>query len=180
MNSCMKFVVRIKLPCLSVGMSTETFLLLPFCLSRVCVFVVFCHSFLLPLSWTQWIFRWYCLTHCPPFTIFLIIFNFRLLLFSCCSDTVSLRGSIKFHLIWTWWNCVRLSKELSLLYLVQILNWVWSCDPAALILRLMDFYFPLSQMWLPLCFEGKYFFLLHCTAVIFIRFLFHMLHAEFV
>lgn len=81
---------------------------------------------------------------CP--LIFLIILNFSLLLFSRCSDTVSLRRSIKFHLIWTWWNCVSLSEERSLLYLVQILNWVWCCDPAALILGLMDFRSP--QMWL--------------------------------
>lgn len=95
------------------------------------------------------------------FTIFLIIFNFRLLLFSCCSDTVSLRGSIKFHLIWTWWNCVRLSEELSLLYLVHILNWVWCCVPAALILRLMDFYSPRLRCDSHRVFEGRYLFLLH-------------------
>lgn len=102
--------------------------------------------FLLLLSCTLRMFCLYSLTHLPSFTMFLIIFNFSFflffsfffLLFSCCCDTVSLRGSIKFHLIWTWWNCVTLSEELSLLYLVQILNWVWCCDPAALILRVMD------------------------------------------
>lgn len=114
----------------------------------LCVLCPFYYSLLPLLSWTQWSFGLHCLAvYCPSFTTFLIIFNFSLLLFSCCSDTISLRGSIKFHLIWTWWNCVRLSKELLLLYLVQILNWVWCWDPAALILRLMDFYFPLFQMW---------------------------------
>lgn len=108
--------------------------------SSLYVFISFSCSFHLLLSWTQWILWLYCLVYCPSFTIFLIIFNFSLLLFSCCSDTISLRGSIKFHLIWTWWNCVTLSEELSLLYLVQILNWVWRCDPAALILRLMGFF----------------------------------------
>lgn len=90
---------------------------------------------------------------CPSFTIFLIIFNFSFLLFFHCSDIVSLRRSIKFHLIWTWWNCVSLSEKRSLLYLVQILNWVWCCDPAALILRLMDFYSP--QMWLHCVLKGS-------------------------
>lgn len=111
-----------------------------FIASSLYVFISFSCSFHLLLSWTQWILWLYCLVYCPSFTIFLIIFNFSLLLFSCCSDTISLRGSINFHLIWTWWNCVTLSEELSLLYLVQILNWVWCCDPAALILRLMDFF----------------------------------------
>lgn len=121
------------------------------------VFISFSCSFHLLLSWTQWILWLYCLVYCPSFTIFLIIFNFSLLLFSCCSDTISLRGSINFHLIWTWWNCVTLSEELSLLYLVQILNWVWRCDPAALILRLMDFF---SKIWL-LPFWRKYLLLVH-------------------
>lgn len=111
-----------------------------FIASSLYVFISFSCSFHLLLSWTQWILWLYCLVYCPSFTIFLIIFNFSLLLFSCCSDTISLRGSINFHLIWTWWNCVTLSEELSLLYLVQILNWVWRCDPAVLILRLMDFF----------------------------------------
>lgn len=150
------------------------FLLLLLCLSVY--FMCFCPPPLLLLSWAQWIFWLYCLTYCPSFTIFLIIFNFSLLLFSCCSDTVSLRGSIKFHLIWTWWNCVRLSEELSLLYLVQILNWVWSCDPAALILRVMDFYFPLSQMWLSLFWKEIW---SSCTWVIFTEFWLYMLHAVF-
>lgn len=122
-----------------------------FLITSLCVFLLFISSpfvlntvdFLVVLS-------------CPSFTIFLIIFNLSLLLFSCCCDIVSLRGSIKFHPIWTWWNCVRLREERSLLYLVQILNWVWFCTPAALILRLMDFYSPLSHMWLSLCL-----FLLH-------------------
>lgn len=143
----------------------------------LCVFCPFYYSFLLLLSWTQRIFNLYCLVYCPSFTIFLIIFNFSLLLFSCCSDTISLRGSIKFHLIWTWWNCVRLSKELLLLYLVQILNWVGCCDPAALILRLMDFYFPSSQMWLSLFWK---FFICSCctlTRAIFTEFSRFMLHA---
>lgn len=102
-----------------------------------CVSCLFYYSLFLPLSWT---FLFYCLVCCPSFTIFLIIFNLSLLLFSRCSDTISLRGSIKFHLIWTWWNCVRLSKELLLLYLVQILNWVQGRLPAALKSRLTDFF----------------------------------------
>lgn len=147
-ESCMNVLNKYSNLVLQPERAPRLFIASSLYISHVFVLFTLLNSSSFVLNRQQTISLLYYLTYCPSFTIFLIIFNFSLLLFSSCSDTVSLRGSIKFHLIWTWWNCVRLSKELSLLYLVQILNWVWCCDPAALILRLMDFYFPLSHKWL--------------------------------